>query len=72
MKLQMVNVTRRFGDFCAVDDLNLAITNGVYGLLGVNGAGKTTLIERKKFGAALKREQAAKRAAKERRDDSGN
>lgn len=35
-------------------------------------AGKTTLIERKKFGAALKREQAAKRAAKERRDDSGN
>lgn len=44
MKLQMVNVTRRFGDFCAVDDLNLAITNGVYGLLGVNGAGKTTLM----------------------------
>ena len=42
MKLQMVNVTRKFGDFCAVDDLNLTITNGVYGLLGVNGAGKTT------------------------------
>ena len=33
MKLQMVNVTRKFGDFCAVDDLNLTITNGVYGLL---------------------------------------
>ena len=30
--------------FCAVDDLNLTITNGVYGLLGVNGAGKTTLM----------------------------
>ena len=44
MKLQMVNVTRRFGDFCAVDDLNLAITNGVFGLLGVNGVGKTTLM----------------------------
>ena len=44
MKLQMVNVTREFGDFCAVDDLNLTITNGVYGLLGVNGAGKTTLM----------------------------
>ena len=44
MKLQMVNVTRKFGDFCAVDDLNLTITNGVYGLLGVNGAGKTTLM----------------------------
>lgn len=44
MKLQMVNVTRKFGDFCAVDDLNLTIINGVYGLLGVNGAGKTTLM----------------------------
>ena len=44
MKLQMVNVTRKFGDFCAVDDLNLTITNGVYGRLGVNGAGKTTLM----------------------------
>ena len=44
MKLQMVNVIRKFGDFCAVDDLNLTITNGVYGLLGVNGAGKTTLM----------------------------
>lgn len=44
MELQMVNVTRKFGDFCAVDDLNLTITNGVYGLLGVNGAGKTTLM----------------------------
>ncbi len=44
MKLQMVNVTRKFGDFCAVDDLNLTITNDVYGLLGMNGAGKTTLM----------------------------
>ena len=44
MELQMVNVTRKFGEFCAVDDLNLTITNGVYGLLGVNGAGKTTFM----------------------------
>ena len=42
MKLQMVNVTRKFGDFRAVENLNLTIENGVYGLLGVNGAGKTT------------------------------
>ena len=35
----MVNVTKRFGDFTAVDNMNLRITNGVYGLLGVNGAG---------------------------------
>ena len=40
----MVNLTKRFGDFTAVDDLNISITNGVYGLLGVNGAGKTTLM----------------------------
>ena len=44
MKLQMVNLTKRFGDFTAVDNMNLRITNGVYGLLGVNGAGKTTLM----------------------------
>ena len=44
MELQMVNLTKRFGDFTAVDNMNLRITNGVYGLLGVNGAGKTTLM----------------------------
>ena len=44
MELQMVNVTKRFGDFTAVDDMNIRITNGVYGLLGANGAGKTTLM----------------------------
>ena len=40
----MVNLTKRFGEFTAVDDMNIRITNGVYGLLGVNGAGKTTLM----------------------------
>ena len=44
MELQMVNLTKSFGDFPAVDDMNIRITNGVYGLLGVNGAGKTTLM----------------------------
>ena len=44
MELQMVNLTKRFGDITAVDDMNIRITNGVYGLLGVNGAGKTTLM----------------------------
>ena len=44
MELQMVNLTKRFGDFTAVDDMNIRITNGAYGLLGVNGAGKTTLM----------------------------
>ncbi len=44
MELQLVDLTRQFGKFTAVDHLNLTIENGVYGLLGVNGAGKTTLM----------------------------
>ena len=44
MELQLVNLTKEFGNFRAVNNLNLTISNGVYGLLGVNGAGKTTTI----------------------------
>jgi ABC-2 type transport system ATP-binding protein len=39
------HVTRRFGDFVAVDDATLHLKAGeILGLLGPNGAGKTTLI----------------------------
>lgn len=44
MELKMLDLTKQFGDFTAVDHINLTMTNGVYGLLGVNGAGKTTLM----------------------------
>lgn len=39
------NLTRRFGDFVAVDHLNLDVAAGqVLGFLGPNGSGKTTTI----------------------------
>jgi ABC-2 type transport system ATP-binding protein len=43
--LELTNVTKRFGDFTAVDDVSLKIPRGsIYGFLGPNGAGKTTTI----------------------------
>lgn len=44
MELKFDDLTKEFGKFTAVDHMNLTMTNGVYGLLGVNGAGKTTLM----------------------------
>jgi ABC-2 type transport system ATP-binding protein len=43
--IEVENLTKRFGDFVAVDALNFAVEHGeVFGLLGPNGAGKSTLI----------------------------
>ncbi len=39
------NLTKKFGDFTAVDHINFAIRRGeIFGFLGPNGAGKTTTI----------------------------
>lgn len=39
------NLTKKFGDFIAVNNINLDIKEGeIYGLLGPNGAGKSTTI----------------------------
>jgi ABC-2 type transport system ATP-binding protein len=39
-------LTKKFGDFIAVDNLSLTIEKGeIFGLLGPNGAGKTTTIK---------------------------
>jgi len=43
--IEIDGLTRRFGDFVAVDNVTLKIPKGqLYGFLGLNGAGKTTTI----------------------------
>lgn len=39
------DVSKQYGSFRALNNINLEFTNGVYGLLAPNGAGKTTLIK---------------------------
>jgi ABC-2 type transport system ATP-binding protein len=44
--IETSGLTRRFGDFCAVDGLDLEVDCGkFYGFLGPNGAGKSTTIK---------------------------
>ena len=43
--IELNQITKRFGDVLAVDDLSLKVSSGeIYGLLGPNGAGKTTTL----------------------------
>lgn len=43
--IEVKNVSKRFGDILALDDVSLCFEeNKIYGLLGRNGAGKTTLL----------------------------
>ena len=43
--LRVENISKRFGDFTAVEDLSFEVRSGrVFGFLGPNGAGKTTTI----------------------------
>lgn len=44
--VEVAGLTRRFGDFTAVDDLTFTVRPGeIFGFLGPNGAGKTTTIK---------------------------
>ncbi len=43
--VQAEEITRRFGDFVAVDRVSFSVRDGeIFGFLGANGAGKTTTI----------------------------
>ena len=42
--IEVENVTKKFGDFVALDGFSCSIPVGVVGILGPNGAGKTTFI----------------------------
>lgn len=44
--LETKNLTKEFGKFKAVNDVNLHIKRGaIYGFIGRNGAGKTTFLK---------------------------
>lgn len=43
--LELINLSKKFGDCTAVDGLSLKVENGeIFGLLGPNGAGKSTIV----------------------------
>jgi ABC-2 type transport system ATP-binding protein len=46
LAIETHHLTRFFGDFCAVDEIELRVERGTfYGFLGPNGAGKSTTIK---------------------------
>jgi ABC-2 type transport system ATP-binding protein len=45
LDVEVQHLTKRFGDFCAVNELSFSVSHGeIFGLLGPNGAGKSTLL----------------------------
>lgn len=44
--IEINNVTKKFGNFTAIENMTFKVDNGsIYGLVGYNGAGKTTLLK---------------------------
>ena len=57
--IEVINFTKHYGDFIAVDDLSFTIGQGeIFGFIGPNGAGKSTTI---RFLATLLRPDARAR-----------
>ena len=42
--LEIKHLTKKYGDFTALKDINLTLDKGVFGILGANGAGKSTFL----------------------------
>ena len=42
--IELTNATKLYKTVIGINDLNLSLGPGTYGLLGPNGSGKTTLI----------------------------
>ena len=42
--IEIKKLKKNYGDFTALDELDLVLENGVYGILGANGAGKSTFL----------------------------
>ena len=57
MTLEMKNLTKNYGNYCALDRFSITLTDGIYGLLGANGAGKSTLLS---VAAGIERQDAGK------------
>ena len=44
--ISVKNLSRHYGDFCAVDDISFELTSGdILGFLGPNGAGKSSTMQ---------------------------
>jgi ABC-2 type transport system ATP-binding protein len=44
--IELKDLTKKYGEFQAVNDLNLSVNKGeIFGFIGPNGAGKTTTIK---------------------------
>ena len=44
MQLALHDLTKTYGNFIALDHINITFETGIYGILGANGAGKSTMM----------------------------